>query len=138
MRDILDKIENAAFKLHDLGEKAIAGVSDRLDDLKPAVGKAVGEAKEMFSKAGDSLDGIEHTIAEAKDAFSRAIDSMSATAKAAGSESDEVSDAPQNPQTPFEEIDSVVEAQLDSIRSARQTPGAFSDYIAKKFGKTDK
>lgn len=134
MRNIPDGIENAAARLRDLGEKAADSASERLEDLKPAVDKAVAGAKDMFGKAGD---GIEHAIEEARDALARAIDSLSAAEETPAPETEDVPAAPEKPLTPFDEIDSDVEAQLKQIRSAQQTPGAFSDYIARKFGKKD-
>lgn len=134
MRNIPDSIENAAAKLRNLGEKAVDSASGRLEDLKPAVDRAVAGAKDMFGKAGDS---IEHAIEEAKNALTRAIDSLSVTDEIPDPEIEDVPAAPEKPLTPFEEIDADVEAQLNQIRSAQQTPGAFSDYISRKFGKKD-
>lgn len=134
MRNLLDGIENAAAKLQNLGEKALNSASGQLEELKPAVDKAVAGAKDLFNKAGD---GIEHAMEEAKDALSHAIDSISAADNIPEAEIEEVPAAPEKTPSAFDQIDADVEAQLNQIRSAQQTPGAFSDYIARKFGKKD-
>lgn len=136
MRKFLNEIEHTAAKLQDMGEKAVQNAAERIDGLKPALrsgmDKAVDGAKDAFDKAGD---GIERAIEEAKAALGHAIESLSATDEIPVPPTGEVPEAPEKPLTVEEEINLDVEAQLAKIRSAQQTPGAFSDYIAKKFSK---
>ena len=112
MRKIMDNLEDAAAKLQNAGEKA------------------VDHAKNAFDKVGDN---IERAMDEAREALGRALDSLAAeeTAPCELTAEEEV----QKPLTFGEALDQEVESQVSAIRSAQQTPGAFSDYIAKKFGK---
>lgn len=112
MRNILDNIENAAAKLQNMGEKA------------------VDNAKEAFDKVGDN---IERAVDEAKEAIDRAIDNLTAADEAPAESAAE--EAAEKPLTFEEKLDQEVGSQVNAIRAAQQTPGAFSDYIAKKFGK---
>lgn len=112
MRNILDNIENAAAKLQNMGEKA------------------VDNAKEAFDKVGDN---IERAMDEAKEALDRALDSLTAEDEIPSEPAAE--DAAKKPLTLEEKLDQEVGSQVYAIRTAQQTPGAFSDYIAKKFGK---
>lgn len=111
MRNILNNIEDAAAKLQDMGEKA------------------VGNAKEAFEKVGDDF---EQAVEVAKDALNRAIGSLSPSDEAP---SEPVPEAPEKPLTFEEKLDQEISSQVNAIRAAQQTPGAFSDYISKKFGK---
>ncbi len=111
MRNILDNLENAAAKLQDMGEKV-------LDNAKAAI-----------DKTGDS---IERAMDEAKDALERALDSLTVESEIP---TVSVEEAPEKRLTFEEKLDQEVSSQVDAIRVSQQTPGAFSDYIAKKFGK---
>lgn len=163
MRKFLDDIENAAAKLKDIGEKAVQSASERLEELMPAIqdgaDKALDAAKGVCDKARPFIeDGIEKTVQSAKDlranadsmlekaedsvrgmfddaksAFERAADSLMGGPD--GSVQQEVPSAPEKPLTLEEEIEADVAQQVGKIRAAEFTPGAFSDYIAKKFGK---
>ena len=136
MRNFRNEIEQTAAKLQDMGEKAVQSAAERIDELRPAirdgVDKAVDGAKDVFGKASDD---IELAMEKAKAALAHAIDSLSAADEIPVPPTEEVPEAPEKPLTVQEEIDLDVEAQMAKIRSAQQTPGAFSDYIAKKFGK---
>ena len=112
MRNILDNIENAASKLQNMSEKVA-------DNAKDALGK-VG-------------DNIERAMDEAKEALERAIDQL--TAEEAIPVEPDAEATEEKPLTFEEKLDQQVCAQVDAIRSAQHTPGAFSDYISKKFGK---
>lgn len=112
MRKIMDNLEDAAAKLQNMGEKAAA------------------QAKDAFDKVGDN---IEHAMDEAKEALGRAIDSLTAEDIAPCEFTAE--EAAAKPLTFDESLEQEVQSQVGAIRAAQQTPGAFSDYIAKKFGK---
>lgn len=128
MKNILDGIENAAARLQNLGEKAAGSARDHLEDLKPAFDKAVDGAKDIFTKAGDS---IEHVVEDARDAIAHAIDNLTPADEIPAAEEETVSE--KSP-TPFDAVEADVQAQLNQIRAAQNTPGVFSDYISKKFG----
>ena len=136
MRKFLDEVEQNAAKLQELGKKAVQNAAERIDELRPAVregaDKVIDGAKDVFDKAGD---GIERAMEEAKAALGRALDSLSADDEIPVPPTGEVPEAPAEPLTAQQQIDLEVESQVAQIRSAQQTPGAFSDYIAKKFGK---
>ena len=136
MRKFLDEIEQTAAKLQDMGEKAVQNAAERMDELRPAIrdgmNKAVDGAKDVFDKAGDD---IERAVEKARSALSHAIENLSAADEIPVPPAEEIPEAPEKPLTVQEEIDLDVEAQMAKIRSAQQTPGAFSDYIAQKFGK---
>ena len=112
MRKIMDNLEDAAAKLQDMGKKA------------------ADQAKDAFGKVGGN---IEHAMDEAKEALERALDSLTSE-EAVPCEFTAEENAPKPP-TFEEKLDQEVESQVNAIRTASQTPGAFSDYIAKKFGK---
>lgn len=88
------------------------------------------------------LNGIENAAAQLQKLGKRASDEISDRLEEFRPVRDKASadtaSAPrEDPATPFDEIDSKVESQLNRIRSAQQTSGAFSDYIAEKFSKKD-
>ena len=112
MRKIMDNIEDAAAALKSMSEKAM------------------DEAKETFDKVGEN---IERVMDEAKQALGRAIDDLTA-ADAIPCEYAAEEETPK-PLTFEEKLDQEVSSKVDAIRASQQTPGAFSDYIAKKFGK---
>ncbi len=123
MRNILDDIDNAVAQLQGKGEQAVM--------------KAVGAAKDAFGKAGDS---IERAVDSAKDALADAIERLTPVdaipeTPTENAQAEEAEQPEEKPLTAREEIDQDVAAQLNQIRAAQQTPGAFSDYIAKKYGK---
>ena len=99
MRKILDSIENTAAKLQHFGEKAVDRAAEHLVNFKPVAGKAVEEAKDILSKAGN---GIEHAAENAQEAVSRAIDSLtSAEELPTATEDTACEESP----TPFETIE---------------------------------
>ena len=108
MRNILNNLEDAAAKLQDMGKKAVEDVKDTFDQVGDDIDKAVADAKTALGRAIDSLTPDEPAPTEP---------------------------APEKPRTLDDELEQDVTAQLNTIRSAQQTPGAFSDYIANKFGK---
>jgi len=112
MRNILDNIENAAAKLQSFGEKT------------------ADQAKDALNKVGGS---IERAMDDAKEAIERAIDNLSAEDELPPAAAEE--EPSEKPLTFEEALTQEVDSQVDAIRAAQQTPGAFSDYIAKKFGK---
>ena len=112
MRKIMDNLEDAAAKLQTMGEKA------------------ADQAKDTFSKVSDN---IERAMDEAKEALGRALDSL--TAEDAVSCEFTAEEETPKPLTFDEALNQEVESQVSAIRSAQQTPGAFSDYISRKFGK---
>lgn len=88
------------------------------------------------------LNGIEHAATRLQKLGEKAADEISERLEELRPVRDKASaDAASTPHeespTPFDDIDSSVESQLNHIRSAQQTPGAFSDYIAEKFGKKE-
>ena len=112
MRNILDNIENAASKLQNMSEKA------------------ADNAKDVLGKVGDQ---IERAMDEAKGALERAIDQL--TAEEAIPVEPVAEETEEKPLSLAEKLDQQVGSQVDAIRAAQHTPGAFSDYISKKFGK---
>lgn len=144
MRKFLDNLENAAYKLQDLGEKAIR-------NAKPALDKAIDSAKDACEKAAPAIeDGLDRALQSAKNAcaqarpvveehLGRAVDEAKNLFAPADAEAEDGApsgaDAPEAPRSADEQIDLDVEAQLEKIRAAQHTPGAFSDYISQKYGK---
>ena len=127
-------------------DKAVDAAKDAYDKARPTVedgiDKAVQSGKELYSKADSLFDkaeeGLDRVVEEAKNAYERAIGSLfgKRDPESEPASSEEASAAePPKPASVEEEIDLDVEAQLAKIRSAQNTPGAFSDYIAQKFGK---
>lgn len=86
------------------------------------------------------LNGIENAAARLQKLGEKAASEISERLedlKTVRDKANEASAPHEETPTPFDEIDSTVESQLNRIRSAQQTPGAFSDYIAEKFGKKE-
>lgn len=86
------------------------------------------------------LNGIENAAARLQKLGEKAAGEISERLedlKTVRDKANEASAPHEETPTPFDEIDSTVESQLNRIRSAQQTPGAFSDYIAEKFGKKE-
>lgn len=162
MRKFLDEIENAAARLQDFGKKVVQNAGERFEEIKPelqqGIDKAVDTAKDAYDKArpnledgidkavqsgkelcskADSLfdkaeEGLDRMVEEAKNAYERAVGNLLGKRDSG----DDIPAAePAKPVSVEEEINLDVEAQLEKIRAAQNTPGAFSDYIAKKFGK---
>ena len=87
-------------------------------------------AKDAFGKASDN---IERAVDEAREALEHALDSLAAedTVPCEFTAEEEES----KPLTFEEKLDQEVSSQVSAIRASQQNPGAFSDYIVKKFGK---
>ena len=126
--------------------KAVDTAKDAYDKARPnledGIDKAVQSGKEICSKADSFFDkaeeGLDRVVEEAKNAYERAVGNLfgnrDSDEKPVPGEDIPV-EAPAKPVSVEEEINLDVEEQLEKIRAAQNTPGAFSDYIAKKFGK---
>ena len=151
MRKFLDDLENAAYKLQDLGEKAI-------QNAKPALDKAIHTAKSACEKAAPAIEeGVDQAVQTARDAYDRArpvveerleqavedaknLFNLNGDENVQPSSGEDAPEAPaeeEAPRTVKEQLDLDVEEQLEKIRSAQRSPGAFSNYIAEKYGKKD-
>lgn len=140
MRKFLDEIENAAARLQDMGGQAADAAKGACEKIRPTLEdgfeKTVQGAKELYARADEGLDRM---VEEARSAFERAIDSLtpSDAAPVQGTQESASAETPaeSKPLNLEEQLDLDVEAQVNRIRAAQNTPGIFSDYIAKKFGK---
>lgn len=142
MAQWMDDLEKAAFKLRDMGKKAVQEASESFERAKPGLQENLGKAREEVSdalkKAGPAL----------RDGFCRAADAISdLREKACPTDESPSGDAEQNVEeapaegekapSPEEELNRAVAEQLKTIRAAQQSSNSISDYIRQKYANRD-
>lgn len=152
MRNFLDNLENAAYKLRDFGKQALQNAADGMEKARPSVEasveKAAENAKNAFEKAKPSLERaaesakaafekakpeLKQAWSEVKSACSRTPNEPNAEAQAENAQ-DDIDTAPESEVKDAQSIDLDVEEQVEKIRAARMDSNIISDYIAQKFG----
>ena len=142
MAQWMDDLEKAAFKLRDMGRKAVQEASESFERAKPGLQENLDKAREEMSdalkKAGPAL----------RDGFCRAADAISDLREKvcppdespSGDAKQDAEEAPTNGEkapTPEDELDHAVEEQLKAIRAAQQSSKSLSDYIRQKYANQD-
>lgn len=144
MRNFLDNIEDAAAKLQDFGEqtienirpavsKAINTAKDACEKARPAIEDSIEQARDFFQKKRPTIeDRFESAVESARSALDRAIDNLQEDAPV----DEQAAEMPSASPTLKEQIDLEIAEQLEKMRSA-QVSSPFSDFISKKYGKSD-
>ena len=142
MAQWMDDLEKAAFKLRDMGKKAVQEASESFERAKPGLQENLGKAREEVSdalkKAGPAL----------RDGFCRAADAISDLREKAcppdespsGDAKKDAEEAPaegEKAPSPEEELNRAVAEQLKTIRAAQQSSNSISDYIRQKYANRD-
>ena len=151
MRKLMDDLENAAFKLQDMGKKALENASEQFEKAKPSLRdgldsvwnaceagaeKAAESAKSACERAKPAVgESIDRAFEGAKSACERAMDSLRSARDDLISNSDG-SDSQKEP-SPDEILDLDVEETLSKIRATKSEPNIISDYISRKYGRDD-
>ena len=151
MRKLMDDLENAAFKLQDMGKKALKNASEQFEKTKPSLRegldsawnacetgaeRAVESAKNAYERAKPSFgEGIDRAFESAKSACERAVDSLRSARDNLSPDSGDA--ASQKKTGPEEALDLDVEEALAKIRAAKTESNIISDYISRKYGKND-
>lgn len=148
MRKLMDDLENAAFKLQDMGKKALENASEQFEKAKPSLRegldsawnacesgaeKAVESAKNACERARPAVgESIDRAFESARSACERAVDSLR-------SARDDLAPDPAKAKKDGadETLDLDVEETLAKIRSAKTESNIISDYISRKYGNND-
>lgn len=127
MRRLMDELENAAFKLQDMGKEALENASGQFEKNRPSL-------RESLDSAWNALEaGAEKAVESAKNACERAVDSLRSACE------DLAQDSPESvsQKESDHDLDLDVEETLSKIRSAKSEPNIISDYISRKYGRDD-
>ena len=148
MRKFMDDLENAAFKLQDMGKKTLENASEQFEKAKPSLRegldsawnacesgaeKAVESAKNACERARPAVgESIDRAFESARSACERAVDSLC-------SARDDLAPDPAKAKkdSADETLDLDVEETLSKIRSAKTESNIISDYISRKYGNND-
>ena len=138
MAQWMDDLEKAAFKLRDMGRKAVQEASESFERAKPGLQENLGKAREEMS------DALKKAKPALRDGFCKAADAINdlrekarpadeATSEGTEQDTEEAPAEGEKAPTPEEELDHAVEEQLKAIRAAQQSSNSISDYIRQKY-----
>lgn len=144
MRRIMDKLEDAAFRLRDRCKDAVQTASETFEKSKPTIQANLDHAREELGEAWEKAkpvvkDGLEKVADASQAAFGKAkpfveecLEKRSDNADPPSEESS-TEDASQTSEE--DSIDLEVQMQVEKIRAAQNTPTCISEFIAEKYGR---
>lgn len=140
----MDKLEDAAFRLRDLGKKAVENASESFEKARPTIQENIDKAREevsdAFEKAKPAVkegldkiaEGTQTVYEKAKPHIEDGLEKLSnAYEKAINREPQK----DEEPETQEEALAREVDEQVETIRAAKETPTSISEFVARKYGK---
>ena len=156
MKNWMDKLEQAAFRLRDRCSEAVRKAPENFEKAKPVIqqniDKVRSEVGDAFEKAAPAVrEGLDKMADTAKSAYekakpaiesgleklSNAVEKAADDLKKDDAQKDDAPDASEPVLSPEEQLEAEVDDQVEKIRAAKITPTSISDFIAQKYGKKD-
>lgn len=143
MRKIMDKLEDAAFRLRDRCKDAVQTASETFEKSKPTIQENLDRAREELGEAWEKAkpvvkDGLEKVADASQAAFEKAKPFVEEhLEKRSGNAESPLEESPADDASQTSEEDSIdleVQAQVEKIRAAQNTPTSISEFIAEKYG----